>query len=321
MTIPRCFILSLLALVGGWTHAAESTYPEKTIRIIVGLPPGSSADIVARVLGPLLSQSLGQAVVIENVQGASGNIAGERAAKASPDGHVLLVASNAMVVINPSLFRLAYDPIKELAPICQMVEASHVLVVHPSLHAKSVNELIALAKARPGELSYASGGGGPLLTAELFKTRTGTDIRQIPYKGIVAAMPDLLAQRITMLFGPIAVVLPFVKDNRVRALAVTSLRRVSNLPQVPTMHESGIDGFESTLWYGLFAPAKTPDAVISKLYAETARALARTDVQTRLKDQGLDIVGKSPSQFASVISEETPKWARLIKDSGITAAQ
>lgn len=314
------FLLGLLALLIVGISAAQSNYPEKPIRLIVGLPPGSSADTVARVLGQRLTESLGKPVVVDNVQGAAGSIAADRMAKAAPDGYGLLFAGNG-VVINPNLYKLAYDPIKDFAPIAQVTETSLVLVIHSAVAAKSVKELIALAKAKPGELTYASAGSLTLLSAELFKSMTGTDIREIRYKGVVSAIPDLLAGRITMMFGPITVVSPIMKEGKLRALAVTSLKRVSALPQLPTIDETGFPGFQATVWYGLLAPAKTPQPIIRRLHAETVNVLARSDVRARLSDQGFEVVGNSPDEFAAVMKSETSKWARLIKESGIKGDQ
>jgi tripartite-type tricarboxylate transporter receptor subunit TctC len=314
-------MFGLLALLIAGTPAAQSNYPEKSIRIIVGFPPGSAPDIAARLLGQKLAESLGKPVLIENVAGAAGNIAADRVAKAAPDGYTLVLAANAQITVNPSLYKLPYDPVKDFAPISQVYVASNVLVVSPSVPAKTLQELVALARAQPGELTFASGGSGsaPHIAAELFKSMAGVDIRAVPYKGTVLAMPDLLAGRVTMAFNPIVAVLSAVRDGKLRGLAVTSVKRSSVLPEVPTIAESGFPGYEATLWGGLLAPAGTAPAVVDKLHLETTNALAQADLRGKLAELGMETVGNSPDEFTAVIKSEIPKWAKLIKDSGIKA--
>ena len=299
---------------------AQSNYPEKPIHFIVGFPPGSAPDIAARLLGPSLAVHLGQPVLVENVLGAAGNIAADRVAKADPDGYTLFLAANAQITVNPSLYKLPYDPVKDFAPISQVYVSSSVLVVNPSVPAKTLQELVALARAQPGGLTYATGGAGsaPHIAGELFKSVASVDIRTVPYKGTVLAMPDLLAGRVTMAFNPIVAVLSVVRDGKLRALAVTSVKRSPLLPEVPTIAEAGFPGYEATLWGGLLAPAGTAPAVIRKLHLETSNALARADVRGKLAAVALDAVGNSPDEFAAIIKSEIPKWAKLIKDSGIT---
>lgn len=309
----------LVALLTAGSPAAQPIYPEKPIRILVGFPPGSAPDIAARLLGHRLAESLGKPVLIENVTGAAGNIAADRVAKAAADGHTLALAANAQITVNPSLYKLPYDPIRDFAPVSQVYVTSSILAVTMSAPVQSVKELVALAKAQPGALTFASGGSGssPHLAAALFKSATGIEVREIPYKGVVAAIPDLLAGRVTMMFPPIAVIMPAARDGKLRALAVTSLRRSSAVPELPTIDESGYPGFEATLWGGLLAPAGTAATVVRKLHLETTNALARTDIRAKLGELGLDIVGNSPEEFAAVIRSEIPKWAKLIRESGI----
>ena len=312
-------LFGLLALLIVGSSAAQLNYPEKPIRVVVGFPPGSSPDIVARLLGQKLTEGLGKPVVVENVAGAAGNIAAERVAKAAPDGYTLGLAANAQLIINPSLYKLPFDPVKDFAPISQVYVSPNILVVHNAVTAKNVQELVALARAQPGGLTFASGGSGssPHLAGELFKSMARIDIREVPYKGVVAAIPDVLGGRVTMMFGPILVVLPLVREGKLRALAVTSLKRSPALPELPTVDESGVRGFEVTLWGGLLAPAGTPATILRKLHLETVNALAQPDVRAKFADLGLETIGNSPDEFAAAVKAEIPRWARLIKESGI----
>jgi tripartite-type tricarboxylate transporter receptor subunit TctC len=309
----------LLALLIVGSPAAQTTYPEKPIRVIVGFPPGGPADTVARLLGQKYAEAWGKPVVIDNVSGAAGNIAADRVAKAAPDGYTLALVAEAQIVINPSLYKLAYDPVKDFAPVSQVTVSPYMLVVHNAVSAKSVQELVALAKAQPGGLTFASAGSGssPHMAAELFKSMAGLDIRHIPYKGVAPAIPDLLGGRVTMMFSPIVVVLPVVREGKLRALAVTSLRRFSAAPELPTIAESGYPGFEITGWLGLLAPARTPATIVGKLQLETVKALALPDLRAKLADLGMEGIGNSPDEFAAVIKSGIPKWAKVIKESGI----
>ena len=319
MTRISGFMCVLLALLTAGSPAAQTTYPDKPIRLIVPRPAGSQIDTVARLLGQGLAAVLGKPVVIVNVTGAAGNIAADRFAKATPDGYTLGLLAESQIVINPSLYKLSYDPMKDFAPVSQVAVFPSLLVVHNSVPAKNVQELIMLARTRPGELTFASGGvgSGNHMAAELFKSMAGVDIRHIPYKGVVAAVPDLLGGRVTMMFSPIAVVLPVVREGKLRALAVTSLRRSAAAPELPTIAESGLPGFEHTGWYGLLVPARTPATLIGKLHLETVKALALPDLRTRLTDLGLEGLGNSPDEFAAAIKSGTSKWAKVIKESGI----
>ncbi|HJY75804.1 MAG TPA: tripartite tricarboxylate transporter substrate binding protein [Burkholderiales bacterium] len=301
--------------------AAQGGYPEKPIRVLIGFPAGSTADVAGRLIGQKWSEAMGKPVVVENLAGAAGNIALERVVKATPDGYTLALAVNAQLTVNPSLYKLSYDPAKDLAPISQLYVAANFLVVPPSVPAKTFEELLALARAQPCTLTFASGGGGssPHIAAELLKSAARLDIRHVPYKGVVAGVPDLLAGRVTMMFAPSSVAVAPVRTGKLRALAVTSLKRSPALPEVPTVAESGFPGFEATIWGGLVAPAGTPTAVIQKLHGESAGALAHADVRGRLAEAGLEPIGNSPAEFAMVIKSEIPKWAKLIADSGMRA--
>jgi len=262
------------------TSSAQDTYPRKPIRMIVGFPPGGQSDTVARLLGAKLSADWGKSIVIENVTGAAGSLSAERVAKAMPDGYTLGLLASPQLSINPSLYKLAYDPVRDFAPVSLVAVSPTVLVVHPGVPARTVRELIQLAKARPGELTFASSGVGTEghLTGELLKSVAGLDVRHIPYKGVVAAVPDLLGERVTMMFSPTVVVLPLVREGKLRALAITSLRRSPAVPELPTVAESGYPGFEVTGWQGLLAPAATPATIVGKLQVEVANALALPDL-------------------------------------------
>ena len=307
----------LLALLVAASPAAQRTYPEKPIHIVVGFPPGTQIDAVARLLGNELAGTLGKAVVVDNVTGVSGNIAADRVAKAAPDGYTLGFLGHGQVVINPVLYRTALDPARDFAPISMAYVSTVLLVINNAVPAKSVKELVALAKAQPGDLTYASlGSGSPQhLAAELFKSVAGLDIRHIPYKG--TPLPDLLGGRVTMMFSPIGTVLPLVRDGKLRALAVTSTRRSAVAADFPTIDESGYPGFEVTIWSGLVAPAGTPPAIVDMLHRESAKALARPDLREKLAELGLEAIGSSPDEFAKVIKSEIPKWAEVIKVSGM----
>jgi tripartite-type tricarboxylate transporter receptor subunit TctC len=312
-------IFGLLALLIVESAAAQATYPEKPIRMVVGYPPGGPPDVLARLLGQKFAEAWGKPVVIENLTGAAGAIAADRVAKAAPDGYTLGLLSNPELVINPSLYKLAYDPVKDFAPVSQVAVSPLMLVVHNAVPAKNVQELIKLARARPGELTFASSGNGTNthMAAELLKSVAGLDIRHIPYKGVPAAVPDLLGGRVTMMFSPTVVVLPLAREGKLRALAVTSLRRSSAVPELPTIAESGYPGFEAALWSGLLAPARTPVTILGKLHLETVNALALPDLRAKLADLGMEGVGNSPDEFAAAIKSEIPRWAKLIKNSGI----
>ena len=320
--IPR-LMFGLLALLIVGSPAAQTNYPEKPIRMVVGFPPGGAPDTVARLLGQKLAEALGKPIVVDNATGAAGNIAAERLAKAAPDGYTLGLLVNGQLVINPGLYKLPFDSVKDFAPISQLTVTPNMLVVHNAVPATNVQELINLAKARPGELTFASGGTGTgnHIAAELMKSVAGVDIRHIPYKGVLAAVPDLLGGRVTMMFSPLPVVLPLVHEGKLRAIAVTSLTRSSTAPELPTIAESGYPGFEVTIWYGLLAPAGTPPAIIRRLHLETVKALAQPDLRAKLADLGLEPIGNSPDEFAAIIKSEIPKWGKVIKDAGIKPDQ
>lgn len=302
------------------TALAQSSYPNRPVKILVGFTPGTAPDLAARILADRFTDVLGSAFVVENVPGAGSNIATDRVAKATADGYTLLMGGNSSLVINPSLYEtLPFDPIKDFAPISQVFIAANVLAVPSALPITSVPELVALAKANPGKLSYGHAGVGTSqhLAAELFKYMAHVDIAPVPYRGTTALMPDLLASRITMSFANIVNVLPLAHEGKLRALAITSIKRSGLAPDLPTMAEQGYPGFEAVPWFGLLAPAGTPNDVLDKVHDETVKALALPEVRKKFDELGLEPVGNTPAEFAAVIRKETPEWATVIRNAGI----
>jgi len=315
-------LIAALAIVTAAAHAkAQSKFPDHAVHIIVGYPPAGPVDIIGRILGDRLAQIWGQAVVVENVSGASGNIGADRVVKSPPDGYTLLVSTNAQLAVNPSLYKtMPFDPIKDLTPITLSVYSPNLLVVPNDVPVPSVTELVAYARVNPGKLTYASAGVGTTqhLAGELFKAMAHLDIQHVPYRGAGPVITDLLGGRITMYFGAISSLIPLVREGKLRALAVTSAKRFPAVPDLPTMVEAGYPGFVSILSIGLVAPAGTPPAIIEKIYQDSVKALAPADVRKRLADIGMEVIGSSPAEFAATIKQETPQWAKVIKDAGIT---
>jgi tripartite-type tricarboxylate transporter receptor subunit TctC len=299
--------------------AIAQTYPHKPIRVVLPFPPGGGTDSLARVILPRMGQALGQSLVIDNRPGAGGTLAAEIVARSAPDGYTLFMGSSTGVTAAPSLYKLAYDPIRDFAAITQFATASFILVVHPSLRAATVSELVALAKGKPDSLRYASGGiGSPLhLAAELFKSRAGVDIVHVPYKGGAAAARSVLAGEAHMIFGSVAASLPHVQAGRLRALAVTGLARVPLLPELPTMVESGFPGFNVQAWNSLEAPAGTPRNIIGRLHGEMIKVLRMPDVVAPMSRIGYAPTETTPEQYAKIKRTESAMWAKLIKDANI----
>jgi tripartite-type tricarboxylate transporter receptor subunit TctC len=313
-------VAALMVVLAADHAAAQTDYPNRQIRIIVGFTPGTAPDVAARILATKFAETWNVPVTVEDITGAGSNIATDRVAKATPDGYTLLMGGNPSLVINPSLYdKLPFDPVKDFAPISQVFVAANLLVVHPDVPAKTLPELVALARAQPGKLTYGHAGIGTSqhLAGELFKYMAHIDVTPVAYRGSTAVLPDILAGRLTMFFGNIVNVLPLVREGRLRAFAITSLKRSALAPELPTMAESGYPGFEAVPWFGLLAPAGTPAAIIDKLHDETVKVLAMPDVRKTMEQQGLDIIGNSPAEFAAAIKTETPQWAKVIKDAGI----
>jgi tripartite-type tricarboxylate transporter receptor subunit TctC len=312
-TLP---IMGFLMVVGSWPAQPQS-YPAKPVRLVVPLAPGGGNDILARYVGKHLTDGLGQQVVIENRAGAGGMMGTEFVARAAPDGYTLLMGGSGQMVINPGFHR-KYDPLRDFAPISLVGGFASLLVVHPSLPVKTVNDLIRLAKSRPGQINYASSGNASSghLAMELFRTMAGINIVHIPYKGAGPALTDVMAGQVSLLFNNPVASIPYVKAGRLRGIAVTGTKRLIAIPDVPTVGESGLPGFDATNWLGLFAPAGTPRDIVARLNSEVVKILQRQDVQDWLAQQGFEPGGNTPEQFAAKIKSDTDKWAKVIRDSG-----
>ncbi len=309
------------ACVAG-TALAQAGYPNKAIRYVVPFPAGGPLDIVARSIGQELSKAWSQPVIVDNRPGAGGNIGADIVAKAPPDGYTILMGAVSTHAINVTLYnKLPYDPIKDFAPVTLITSVPNVLVVHPSVPAKNVKELIALAKSRPGQLNFASGSTGSAghLAGELFNVMAGVDMTHIPYKGAAPAVIDLIAGHVSLMFDNLASALPNIKAGRVRALAVTTLKRSPLLPQLPTISESGLRGFDVSTWFGIFAPGATPPDIVARLNREVVRILHTPEMRERLATQGAEPVGNQPEEFAAFIKTEIPKYAKVVKASGAKA--
>lgn len=313
----------LLHLAAGGAALAPATglaqpYPDRPLRFVIPFPPGGGADNLARIVGQKVGDNLHQQIVIDNRAGAGGNIAAEVVARATPDGYTLL-QGNVAHTISRSLYRkLNYDFVKDFTPVTQLASIPFVLLVSPALPASSVKDLIALARAKPGELNYASSGsGGPShMAMELFKSMAGVEMRHIPYKGAAPAATDVIAGRVQMMFFTLSAGLPHVKSGKLKPLAIAGARRVPQAPDVPTVNEAGVPGFEATTWFGVMVPAGTPNPVISQLHGAFSAALNAPEVRERLLAQGFELVGSTPKQFAAYIKAEIPKWANVVKASG-----
>jgi tripartite-type tricarboxylate transporter receptor subunit TctC len=311
----------LLLALNGTVAGAQTAYPNKPIRLLIGYPPGGATDIVARILAQKLGERLGQPVVVDNLPGAGGIIATDKVAKAAPDGYTLVLANTAHG-INPSLYKsLPYDAVASFAPVIKVADLTLVLVVNPAFPARSVGELIALARARPGELHYASSGVGQSLhlAGELLKSMAGVDIVHVPYKGSAPARADLLAGQVEMMFESAIGVLPFVQAGRLRALGVSGAQRSPALPDVPTLAEAGVAGYEASGWLGILAPAGTPPGIVASLNADLNAVLRQADMSAQLARNGADVAGGPPDQFAAFVAAEIAKWAKVVRATGLKA--
>jgi len=318
--VAAALIVALPMFLAENAALAQSGYPDHAVRLVVGYPPAGPVDIFARIMSDRLAAIWGQPAVIENVPGAGGNIGGDRAAKAAPDGYTLLVTTNAQLAVNPSLYaKMTFDPAKDLTPISLSVYSPNILVVPNDIPVRSVADLVAYARAHPGTLTFGSAGVGTTqhLAGELFKAMAHLDIQHVPYRGGAAVITDLLGGRLTIFFGAISPLIPLVREGKLRALAVTSAERFGIVPDLPTMIEAGYPGFVSVLSIGLMAPAGTSPAIVDKIQKDSVKVLAIDEVRARLKDVGMEVIGNSPAEFAAVIRAETPQWAKVIKDAGI----
>jgi len=320
----RTFALATVAAAGALSLAplaahAQAAYPSKPITIIVPFSAGGTTDILARVVGLYMGTDLGQPVVVDNRAGAGGNIGGQAAARATADGYTLFMGTVGTHAINQSLYKkMPFDPIKDFAPLSRVAMVPNLLVANPSQPYKNVKEMIAYAKANPGKINFGSSGNGSSihLSGELFKQMAGVDMQHVPYRGSAPAVSDLLGGQISVMFDNMPSAIPHVKGGKLRALAVTTAKRSPALPDVPTIAEAGVPGYEATSWFGLLAPAGTPAPIVAKLNASILKALADPEVKKKLAEQGAEPFGEKPEQFAAFIQAETAKWGKVVKDSG-----
>jgi len=312
----RFLLAFAFALAAGSTLAQ---YPNRPIKLIVPFPPAGATDIVGRIVAQKLGERLGQSVVVENKPGAGGSIGSDIIAKSAPDGYTLLMATSSTHSIGPSLQKLPYDPIKDFAAITHVANVPNVLVVSPTLPVKDVKEFVALAKSKPGQLNFASSGVGTIvhLNGELFKMITGIDLQHIPYKGTALSIPDVANGNIAMLFDSLASVMPHVRSNKVKPIAVNAPGRSPLLPEVPTFAEIGMTEYDTYTWFGMFAPAGTPPAIVTRVQAEVVAALSAPDLRERFSQVGAEAVGSTPQQFTARVLADTAKWARVIKAANV----
>lgn len=307
-----------LALI---VNAAEDDYPARPVKIVVPFAAGGSTDVVARILADKLGAELKQAFIVDNRPGAAGNIGADVVAKSNPDGYTLLMGTTGVLAINGHLYKdMPFDPEKDFTPVSYTSLLTNILVVNPEVPARTVSDLVRLAKSKPGALTYASSGAGSSthLSAELFKSLAGVDILHVPYRGSSQALVDVISGQVTMLFDNAPSAIPFVQQGKLRAVAVTSTKRLPNLPDVPTIEESGVKGYESLSWSGIVAPTATPRAIVNKLNAAIERILAMEDVRQKFASMGVEPVGGPPEAFARHVRAESEKWGRLIKTANIT---
>lgn len=307
-------LLCAIAYLPAWSQA----WPSKPIRMIIAFPPGGPTDLVSRMLAQRLSEQLGQQVIVDNKPGAGGNIAAEMSAKAAPDGYTVFYNTSA-IVIGPALYgKVNYDTLKDFAPVALTASVPLVLVVNPQLPAKSVKEFLDVAKTRSGALNYSSSGTGTIthLASAMLSTQAGVQTQHIPYKGSAPGLVDLVAGQTQFMIDTMNTVLPYVRDNRLRALAVTSSKRSALMPDLPTMAEAGVAGFEAAAWQGIVVPVGTPADIVQKLNTEVNKALQNPDLRARLAAQGADILGGTSAEYAAYLRAEMPRWAKAVKDSG-----
>jgi len=317
------WIVIALSIAAGAPPALAQDYPARPVRLIAPSSPGSGIDIVGRVVAQKLSEATGEQFVVDNRAGAGANLGAEIAAKAAPDGYTLFLGTPSHV-INPSLYRrIAYDIVKDFAPISVLTTGCYVVVVHPSVAAKSVRELIALARARPGQLNFASAGTGNAthLAGELFKSVTQVDIVHVPYKGSGPALTDLLGGQVDLMFSNITAAMPHIKSGKLRALAVTSEQRSRSAPDIPTAIESGVAGYSVTSWYGLLAPARTPQPIVSRLNADVIKVMRLPDMVSRLSGEGAEPSPGTPGEFAALLKAEIAKWGKVIRSAGLAGTE
>ena len=323
MRVTKAFFLTAsLPFLALPAAVSAQAWPVKPIRWISPFAPGGGADITSRVIAQKLGAALNQQILVDNRGGAGGNIGVDIAAKSPPDGYTVVLGTIGPIAINVSLYKkLPFDPVKDLLPVTQAANALNVLVVHPSLPAKTVKQVIAIAKARPGELSFGSSGPGATdhLAGELFKTLTGVNMVHVPYKGGAPAMLDLMSGQVQTVFSTVSTAIGAIKGGRVRAIAMTGDKRFELMPELPTIAEAGVPGFEVRNWYGVFVPAGTPKEIVARLNGELVKILQMPDVKAKLLESGIEVLHSTPEQFAAYIQSETRRWAKVVKDSGARA--
>ena len=313
-------VFAFSALLAASAAAFAQTYPSKPIRLIVPFPPGGSADILARAIGQKAGEGLGQPFVVENRPGAGTAIGADALAKSAPDGYAVMIGTVSSHAINPALNpKLPYDPLKDFTPVSLVATIPFAMIVHPSVPAKNVQEFIALAKAKPGSLNYSSAGNGTSnhLAGELLKSMARIDIVHVPYKGSAPALNDLIAGQVSLMFDLVLTAAPHVKAGAVRGLAVTGAQRSSALPELPTVAESGVPGYEVSAWFGIFAPAGLAQSVVQRLNAEFVKGLQQPDLRQRLASQGAEPLTSTPDEFGNYLRSEIAKWAKVVKESGM----
>ena len=318
LSAAACTALAGAGLLGSGAAMAQA-YPSKPVTIVVPFAAGGTTDILARIIGQALTAELGQSVVVDNRAGAGGNIGGQAAAKATPDGHTLFMGTVGTHAINASLYKkMPFDPVKDFAPLTRVANVPNLLVANPAQPYKSVKDLIAYAKANPGKVNFGSSGNGSSihLSGELFKSLAKVDMQHVPYKGSAPAVTDLLGNQIGIMFDNMPSAIQHVRSGKLVPLAVTTAKRSPELPSVPTIAEAGVLGYEATSWFGMFAPAGTPAPVLAKLNAAIVKVLAQPDVKKKINEQGAEVYSETPEQFAAFIQAESVKWGKVVKESG-----
>ena len=319
-SFARTTILSCAVLAAMTAHAADTTFPNRPIRMVIPFAPGASNDITARLIAPKMSENMGHPVVVDNRPGAGGVVGAELTARAIPDGYTVLMGSPGPLTINPAMIpNLTYSPKKDFAPVTLVAVVPLILQLHPNVPAKSVKELIGLVRATPGKYNYASAGVGsmPHFAGELFKLLSKLDMTHVPYKGSAPAITDLIGGQVSMFFDNMASAVPYVKSGRLRALAITTPKRSDVLPDVPTMNESGVPGYEAYSWNGIVAPVGTPRPVLEKIAKEVAAAVGSPDIREKMKGLGAEVIASSPAEFAEFMDRESAKWGRVVREANI----
>jgi len=319
MTIRRFPAALAFVIVLGWTGYASGQYPNRPVRIVVPFPPGGAVDILARTIAQIISKPLGQNIVVDNRVGGAGAIGSELAAKSAPDGYTLLMGSTTTISINPALFsKLPYDPLKAFVPVTLVAFVPHLLVINAGIPAGNLKEFIAYAKARPGQVNYASAGNGTPhhIAGEMFKQITGLNMVHVPYKGTGPALPELIGGQVSFMSVEILAALPHVKSGRLRAMGIATAARNPTAPDIPTVSEAGVPGFEVTSWYGVLAPTGTPKQITARLASVIASAVATPDLREKLSAMGATPVGNTPEEFGAHMRRESIKWAKAVKESG-----